>query len=88
MLFTIWKRISGYPAEGIVEGYFESESYSKTLMDKVKRYKVLIDIAQPTEKERIERANLRMELKQISGDLAREAKDAFEDIERSRGGTW
>ena len=79
------ENMSGYPAEGIVEGYFESESYSKTLMDKVKRYKVLIAIAQPTEKERIERANLRMELKQISGDLAREAKDAFEDIERSRG---
>lgn len=78
------ENLSGYPAEGIVEGYFESESYSKLLLGKVHRYKVLADLEQPTEEERMERANLRIELKQISGNLAREVRDAFEDIERSR----
>lgn len=76
--------MSGYPAEGIVEGYFESESYSEILFAKVKRYQALAGIEQPTEEERIERANLRMQLKQISGDLASEAKAAFEDIEQAR----
>lgn len=74
----------GYPAEGIVEGYFESEAYSNTLLEKVNRYEVLVQIDRPTEEERIERAKLRMELKQLSGDLAKEAKEAFEDIEQNR----
>lgn len=78
------ENMSGYPAEGIVEGYFESESYSNILLAKVKRYELLVDIEQPTEEERIERAKLRMELKQISGNLVSEARDAFEDIENTR----
>lgn len=76
--------MSGYSAEGIVEGYFESESYSKLLLEKVERYKILSEVVHPTEEERAERANLRMYLKQLSGNLAREAKDAFEDIEKNR----
>lgn len=76
--------MSGYSAEGIVEGYFESEAYSKILLDKIDRYKVLSEATQPTEEERIERANLRTYLKQLSGSLAREARDAFEDIEKNR----
>ena len=73
-----------YPAEGIVEGYFGSESYSNQLLEKVKRYEVLAYIDEPTEEERMERAKLRMDLKQLSGDLAKEAKEAFEDIEQNR----
>lgn len=73
-----------YPAEGIVEGYFESESYSNQLLEKVKRYEVLAYIDEPTEEERVERVKLRMDLKQLSGDLAKEAKEAFEDIEQNR----
>ena len=73
-----------YPAEGIVEGYFESESYSNQLLEKVKRYEVLAYIDEPTEEERVERAKLRMDLKQLSGDLAKEAKEAFEDIDQNR----
>lgn len=76
--------MSGYSAEGIVEGYFESEAYSKILLDKIDRYKVLSEATQPTEEERIERANLRTYLKQLSGSLARGARDAFEDIEKNR----
>lgn len=76
--------MSGYSAEGIVEGYFESEAYSKNLLEKIHRYKVLSEVIQPTEEERIERANLRTYLKQLSGNLATEARDAFEDIEQNR----
>ena len=45
---------------------------------------VLAYIDEPTEEERVERAKLRMDLKQLSGDLAKEAKEAFEDIEQNR----
>ena len=74
----------GYSAEGIVEGYFELDSYSKVLLQKVKRYGELVNQENLTEEERAERANLLMEMKQLSGDLAREAKIAFEEIEDRR----
>ena len=41
-------------------------------------------IDHPTEEQRAERAVLNMELKQLSGDLSREAKSAFEEIEDRR----
>ena len=75
------ENLSGYPAEGIVEGYFESESYSHCLIKKVERYKELININFPTEEERIERAKLYVDLKQLPPDLAKEAKAAFDQIE-------
>lgn len=78
------ENMSGYSAEGIVEGYFELESYSDTLLRKVKRYETLVEIDHPTEDQRAERAALNMELKQLSGDLSREAKSAFEEIEDRR----
>ena len=78
------ENMSGYSAEGIVEGYFELESYSDTLLRKVKRYETLVEINHPTEDQRAERAALNMELKQLSGDLSREAKSAFEEIEDRR----
>lgn len=78
------ENMSGYSAEGIVEGYFEQESYSDTLLRKVKRYEELVEIDHPTEDQRAERAALNMELKQLSGDLSREAKSAFEEIEDRR----
>lgn len=74
--------MSGYPAEGIVEGYFGIESYSDLLINKVNRYSELVSKNDPTEEERAERAKIYAELKQLSGDLAKEAKDAFEEIER------
>ena len=76
--------MSGYSAEGIVEGYFEFESYSEILLQKVRRYEALVNKESPTEEERVERAKLLVEMKQLSGDLAREAKDAFEEIEQRR----
>lgn len=73
--------MSGYSAEGIVEGYFEIDTYSEILLQKVKRYEELVNKQNPTEDERAERATLLMEMKQLSGDLSREAKNAFEEIE-------
>ena len=76
--------MSGYPAEGIVEGYFGQESYSERLLKKVKRYEELAFLKDPTEDERTERAKLLAEMKRLSGDLAKEAKNAFEEIEDKR----
>ncbi|XCP84166.1 AAA family ATPase [Roseburia hominis] len=76
--------MSGYSAEGIVEGYFEQDSYSDLLLRKVKRYGELVELKNPTDDERAERAVLLMEMKQLSGDLARDARNAFEEIEDRR----
>lgn len=76
--------MSGYPAEGIVEGYFGVESYSDHLLEKIKRYEELVYLKDPTEEEEIERVKILVEMKQLSGDLAKEAKDAFQEIENRR----
>lgn len=78
------ENMSNYSADGIVEGYFEMDSYSETLMKKVKRYQELVNVVNPTDGERAERASLFTEFRQLSGDLSRDAKDAFEEIEEKR----
>ena len=76
--------MSDYSAEGIVEGYFGLEAYSEKLLKNVKRYAELVEKDNPTEEERDERVRIRTELKQLSGDLSKEARDAFEEIEDRR----
>lgn len=76
--------MSDYSAEGIVEGYFGLGAYSEKLLTTVKRYAELVEKEDPTEEERAERARIRTELKQLSGDLSKEARDAFEEIEDKR----
>lgn len=76
--------MSDYSAEGIVEGYFGLDAYSEKLLTTVKRYAELVEKENPTEEERAERARIRTELKQLSGDLSKEARDAFEEIEDKR----
>lgn len=78
------ENMSGYSAEGIVEGYFGLDSYSQELMEKVKRYEYLSFLPSPTDEEREERAMLLCELKRLPGDLVGEVKDAFEEIEKRR----
>lgn len=78
------ENLSGYSAEGIVEGYFEQASYSEQLLQRLERYRTLVNTDRPTDEERAERARIQMEMKQILGDLAREAKCAFEEIEHRR----
>ncbi len=77
--------MSHYSAEGVVEGYFELDLYSETLLRKLKRYQELVDIKNPTDEERAERAVLFTEFRQLSGDLSREAKNAFEEIRLGTG---
>ena len=76
--------MSDYSAEGIVEGYFGLDAYSEKLLTTVKRYAELVEKENPSEEERAERARIRTELKQLSGDLSKEARDAFEEIEDKR----
>ena len=76
--------MSDYSAEGIVEGYFGLDAYSEKLLTNVKHYAELVEKENPTEEERAERARIRTELKQLSGDLSKEARDAFEEIEDKR----
>lgn len=76
--------MSGYPAEGIVEGYFGQETYSERLLERVRRYKELVELKNPSDDERAERAKILVEMKQVSGALAREAREAFEEIEDRR----
>lgn len=76
--------MSDYSAEGIVEGYFGLEAYSEKLLKNVKRYAELMEKENPTEEEMDERGRIRTELKQLSGDLSKEARDAFEEIEDRR----
>ena len=67
-----------------MEGYFEQASYSEQLLQRLERYRTLVNTDRPTDEERAERARIQMEMKQIPGDLAREAKCAFEEIEHRR----
>ncbi len=76
--------MSAYSAEGIAEGYFGVESYSERLIQRVRRYKELVELKNPTDDERAERAKIFVEMKQVPGDLAWEAKEAFEEIESRR----
>ncbi len=76
--------MSGYSAEGIVEGYFGVESYSERLLQRVRRYEELVNLKNPTNEERAERAKILVEMKRVPGDLAREAKEAFDEIESRR----
>ena len=76
--------MSGYSAEGIVEGFFGFENYSKLLMEKVKRYEELVGLESPNDDERAERAAIAEDLRELSGDLSREAKAAFMEIEEKR----
>lgn len=89
VIYDLEKRVriedmSQYSAEGIVEGYFELNSYSETLLKKLERYRNLAEADNPTDEERAERAVLYSEFKRLSGDLSKEAKNAFEEIEDRR----
>lgn len=76
--------MSAYSAESIVEGYFDEQSYSEEIRRKILRYEELVFLQEPSEEERAERAELRIQLKGLSGQLSGEAKAAFEEIEDRR----
>ncbi|URZ17987.1 AAA family ATPase [Clostridium felsineum] len=78
------ENLSNYSYDGIVEGYFEVDSYSQELKDKIAEYKKLAFRNDLNEEERAHRAELRIELKNASNDLAKELKSEFNEIEEKR----
>lgn len=53
-------------------------------MQRGRRYEELVGLKSPTDEERAEKAEILAEMKRVSGDLAREAREAFEEIEDRR----
>lgn len=80
------ENLLSYSSEDLAEGYFDSDEYAEELKIKLERYRELVEKSTEDllEEERLERASLRMELKQISDKLFGEIKDVFEEIELQR----
>lgn len=89
VIYDLEKRIkiedlSSYSYEGIVEGYFEVDNYSDKLKIKLEEYKNLAFREDLNDVEKARRAELRIEFKNASNDLAKELKDEFNAIEEKR----
>ncbi len=76
--------MSNYSIDNVAEAYFDSEDYSIELEKKLREYKRLLEKSNPTDDERIRRAELRTELKNVNGTLAERIKSEFEDLESRR----
>jgi predicted ATP-binding protein involved in virulence len=76
--------MSDYSYEAVVETYFNVSKYSNDIQNKFSRYKELVSKVDLTTDERIERATLRNELENISGDYAQDIKVAFNELESKR----
>lgn len=75
---------SMYSSEDLAEAYFDTDEFSEIVKNKIQQYRELALKEDVTEDERAIRADLRLEFKQLSGQLSEEIKSAFEDIERQR----
>lgn len=89
VIYDLEKRIrvenlSSYSYDGIVEGYFEIDNYSDELKEKIAEYRKLAFSKDLSDDERARRAELRIELKNASNDLAKELKAEFNEIEEKR----
>ena len=78
------ENLSNFSYEGIVEGYFDVDNYSKELKEKISEYRKLALKDSLSEDERARRAELRLEIKNASNDLAMELKAEFNEIENIR----
>lgn len=76
--------LSLYSYEGIVEGYFDVDNYSDELKAKIEEYRNLAFRKDLNDDEKARRAELRIEFKNVSKDLAKELKDEFNAIEEKR----
>lgn len=88
-IFDLEKKVSFgdmslYSINDVSTGYFDSEDYSQELVKKLNRYRELLVLSNASDEERAERAELRMELKNIQGSLVPQIKSAFEDLESRR----
>lgn len=76
--------MSIYSIDTVAEAYFDSEDYSLELGKKLSEYKMLLEKTNPTDDERIRRTELRAELKNVSGTLAKRIKSEFDELEARR----
>lgn len=76
--------MSEYSYEGVIEGYFEVDQYSNEIKKKLKEYKMLVNKENCSDEDRIRKSQLRLELSEVSGDVAREVKAEFMRIETQR----
>lgn len=88
-IFDLEKKVtfndmSQYSIDNVAEAYFDSEDYSVELEKKFTEYKNLLEKTDPTDEERIRRAELRTELKNINGTLSARIKNEFEELETRR----
>lgn len=88
-IFDLEKKVtfndmSNYSIDNVAEAYFDSEDYSVELEKKLFEYKHLVEKADPTTEERIKRAELRTELKNLNRILSPQIISDFEDIESRR----
>lgn len=88
-IFDLEKKVtfndmSQYSIDNVAEAYFDSEDYSVELEKKFAEYKILLEKNDPTDEERIRRAELRTELKNINGTLSARIKNEFEELETRR----
>ena len=75
------ENLSAYSSDSLAEGYFGADEYSDELKRKLERYQALKEKSGPTDDERAECAELRIELKNIPKTLSPEAWERFEAIE-------
>lgn len=75
------ENLSFYTSDELAEGYFNADEYSEELKLKIKRYQQLMGRRDLTEDERAERAEIRLELKNIPEGIAKEVKQMIEEIE-------
>ena len=76
--------MSNYSIDNVAEAYFDSEDYSIEMEKKLSDYKILLEKSSPTDDERIRRAELRTEFKNINGTLAERIKSEFDELEARR----
>lgn len=78
------ENLSFYSSDELAESYFNADEYSEELKFRIKRYQQLMEKKNPTEDERAERAQIRMQFKNIPTGIARDVKQMVEEIEGSR----
>lgn len=83
---SIDESLVGYPYDGIVEGYFETDKYSAAIKEKIETYETLVNQSKRSEAEEDRMMELRRYLRTIPGDLAPELAARFQQIELKRKG--
>ena len=88
-IFDLEKKVTfsdmtNYSIDTVAEAYFDSEDYSIELEKKLAEYKILIEKSNPTEEERIKRAELKATLKNINSTLSPRIKNELEELELRR----